>query len=77
MKIADRSHNVSLYSHLFLKYLKNAGMLSGLRQSVFDFIPRKEGPELGSKLQFRHINLIKYMRLVIKAVEQQVSFGFS
>ena len=50
MKMADRSHNVSSYSHFFLKYLTNAGMLSGLRQFVFDFIPRKGGPELRRKL---------------------------
>jgi len=67
--IADRSHNVSSYSHFFSSILTNAGMLSGLREPVFDFIPRKGGPELGSKLEFRHINLITYMRRVIKAVE--------
>jgi len=52
-------------------------MLSGFRQSVFDFIPGKGRPEVGIKPEFRYINLITYKRPVIKAAEQQASFGFS
>jgi hypothetical protein len=52
-------------------------MLPVLRLFVFDCIPTKGGPDLESKLEFRYINLITHMRRVIKAVEQQASFGFS